>query len=496
MVSVMINLNELAASSDKAICNGEESEIRTIVTLLEQKLTHENGAVAKCYAHYLLGNLRTKLALIAGESAAGWRQGTYPTNLTAGINHLRQAKALISNKTEVIRGEIQTNLANALACQRRNIEVLEDWNSDFSLKGDAPFVSALAKARELIWISRWLSDNGHAKLYQYEAYLLLKELEANLTNTDHSAVINALQNDAVIIKLIKSEESFKPLSGWSKQYSADSYGDDEKEYRAWCLDNRLFANPINNISKEWIADKDVLQFPNHVVSIGDGPYFAAAFSSLKREYCFARHMAFEGIHEIHPKYENEQLFLVNTLDYVHYSGAVEKTKTAFRICFSVLDSLAALMSAYFQCKAEQAAYKPNWIRDNFKDKAENPFVDALYWLSCDLLDDEKTVSDPNKWKAPNPSSSEIRRIRNAIEHGWLRVAEQKQTIWEKDNDFAYVLSPEDLQKQTLFLLKIVRAAMHYLCMAVTYNEKSKKTEEKVIMPNPLPMIDDEFISLY
>ncbi len=510
----MSDLNVLAEQCDAAISDANEQSINDLIEVVTKYTSKDCSNEKRCCAHYLLGNLYGTLSSILQESASGWRKNippenisqedataceedNFPINLSAEINHLRQAKALISEETEQIGNEIITNLANAVAHQRRNIEVLNQWVCDFSIEGDAPFVSILSKARELIWISKNLNDESHQHLYQYEAFLLLKHLKDHIHNTDHQSVINTLDNDPEILHYLENgEEFFKPIAGWKTKHKPDSYSHDEKSYRKWCLKERLFVNPINDITTEWIADQDILQFPNHTVSIGDGPFFSASFSALKREFCFARYMAYEGINQIHPKFETDKLFLVNTLDYVDYSGATEKVKAAFRICFSVLDSLSSLMNAYFQCNAKGASFTPKWIKDHFKGNDENHFIDALYWLSCDLFDNEKVFKNPQKWKAPNPSASEIRKIRNAIEHGWLRVAEGECTIWDKDNDFAYLVTPQQLQAHTLFLLKLVRSAMLYLTMAVKLNEASETEESGIVVQSPLDIIDDEFISQF
>ena len=477
----MNDINSLAEKCDEKIQGGSEHDICALVEEVKKFTSDNNSNEKRSYAHYLLGNLHGKLALLRQEVASGWRNDSYPTNLTAEINNLRQAKTLISEQAEQIRNEVMTNLSNSLAHQRRSIEILNDWNCDFGIDGDAPFVSSLSKARELIWISRFLNDDSHKNLYLYEAFRLIKNLKDHIHITDHPAVIKALNDDPVIVNLLKNgEDFFAPIANWQTVYVPEEYTPEERSYRGWCLNERLFVNPINDITTAWIADQDILQFPSHTVKIGDGPYFAASFSALKREFCFARYMAYEGIHQIHSEFETAKLYLVSTLDYVDYSGSTEKIKTAFRICFSVLDSLAAVMNNYFDCRSSNIAFTPKWIKESFKDKEVNHFVDALYWLACDLFDNEKAISDPSKWKAPNPESSQIRKIRNAIEHGWLRVAEHDCPIWNKDHDYAYVVTPLALQKHTLTLLRLVRAAMLYLTFSVKMNENSKEHPDEII----------------
>lgn len=115
-------------------------------------------------------------------------------------------------------------------------------------------------------------------------------------------------------------------------------------------------------------------------------------------------------------------------------------------------------------------------------------------LACDLTDNQNLTSDPTKWKAPNPNAAEIRKIRNAIEHGWLRVAEHQQPVWDASGDFAHVVTPDELQKQTLFVLKLVRAAMLYLSMAVSYHEKNKPAPKGLVATMPIHMVDDDLVS--
>ena len=497
----MNNLEQIAVQCEEAIRSSDRENIQKLIQELEKKLENDISGDCQCSVHYFLGNLYSELSSLLEEKVSGWRNDNYPESLTAAINHFRRAEKLLSEDTRGIKNEVRTNLADALARQGRSIEIFDYWKCDFNIQGEAPFVSTLRKAQELLWLSVWLNDCNHARIYQYEAYLLIKKLQNNLSETDHPRIVNSLKNslknDEIAWLLENGGKLSMSFSDWQKKHNPDSYSVEEKQYRAWCLESNLFVNSINDVTKEWIADQDMLQFPDHTVSVREGPYFpylSAAFSSLKREFCFARFMAFEGVNRIHPTYENKKLFLTDTPDYVRYDGAVEKIKTAFRICFSVLDSVASLMNSYFECKVKPSSFSSKWIKENFRNRDENYFIDSLYWLSCDLTDNPVLTGNADKWKAPKPAIAEIRKIRNAIEHGWLRVAEEGQTRDTK-NDFAHVISPEELYKQTLSLLKLVRSAILYFCMAVSYNEKKRKHPEGLVVSTPILLIDDDLVSL-
>lgn len=489
-----MDLNEIAQKSDNAIFSGNTEEIKNIIEILEPQLNDNRSDEKNGYIRYILANLYSRLSGILHEHASNWRSNQYPINLTYEINQLRLGAVACPPN---IKEQLETNLAIALTQQRRTYEALDLWHTDYSIKGDAPFVSSRAKAKELLWISYWLNDPSHSQLYQYEAYKLLKALKEKIPETDHPQIIECFENDNEIIRLLEEgEKKFKDLADWDKEYDGDSYESDEKKYRLWCLEHKLFANPINDLTKNWIADKDILQFPDHTTGIELIPYFSAAFSSIKREFCFARFLAYESEYALHPSYEEKQLFLTNTLDFVDYSGSIEKTKTSLRICFSIFDSISFLMNAYFSCNSKHTAFSPRWIKENFKDKETNYFIDSLYWLSCDLTDNPDLTINPEKWKAPNPNSAEIRRIRNSIEHGWLRVSEGAITKEETNSDFAYIVPPHDLRAHTFTVLKLARAAMFYLCMAVSYNEKEvkKRDPSKLIVGSQVIIMEDEFIS--
>jgi len=257
-------------------------------------------------------------------------------------------------------------------------------------------------------------------------------------------------------------------------------------YREWCLKNKLFLNHLNDITISSIANKDIIQFPDHITLPMITPYFSAAFSAIKREYCFARFMAFEGFNEIHPHYENKKLYLTDTLDFVRYEGYIEKLKTSLRLVFSVLDSLANLMYNYFfnDKPTKRISFTEEFIRKNFSN-FDNKFIDSLYWLALDLAGDDNIAK---KGKAPSPDGKIIRQIRNAIEHNWLRVSDYRET----NKDFAnFVITSNDLKDITLKTFKFIRSSILYFVLAVKVNENSKEADKRKLIPQQIPMYDKE-----
>lgn len=455
---------------------------------LEKRVHVESSLKIRSFFYYLLGNLFSSRSYMEKETAAGWQTQDFPVYRAKSIDCFRECLRLTSDHTVDWHSEAKTNLGNELSQQCRGIEALFYWNPDFSTHGDTPFVSALSRSQFLAWVGQWLNDPNHRTLFIYEAYSQLKLLEEHISSTDHAFVRSSFEEDTNIHELLAlGDAQFQSLHNWQHSSEESKASDAELSYRKWCSSHRLFANPINLLTTNQIANQDVLQFPNYVVAAGDGPFLPAAFSSAKREFCFARFLAYEGLNGFHPEYENDLLFLTDTLDYVHLDGATEKVKTSLRVCFGVLDSIAFILNHYFKCESNHCAFSSNWIRNNLSG-FKNPFLNALFWLACDLTDTDSIP--PDRWKAPQAELSEIRKLRNSIEHGWLRIANGKHHIWDDDSDFARTITPKDLRRVTLLTLRVTNCALLYLTLAIKYNEEENSKDSGLVLPMHTPLIDD------
>jgi len=129
----MKNLNNLAEECDEAINTASQEKIEILAKEIQERLNDSNKNKEKFALHYLYGNLCHALSTIINEDPSGWRNDNYPDYLTSEINHLRAAEKIIPDKEKIYKYEIETNLANAIAKQRRSIEVLGNWRCDFNI---------------------------------------------------------------------------------------------------------------------------------------------------------------------------------------------------------------------------------------------------------------------------------------------------------------------------------------------------------------------------
>ncbi len=483
------NINILGQKCDVAILQKNEQELDICISECKRFLQKKDlKDELKKYLNYWLGNLLSCKSSINLEKIQDWKNRKFPTHLVECINY--QRKAFYLDIKSPLHNEVKTNLANELERFNRVVEAIDLWNCDFSLKGDTPFVSSYHKGFALLKLSKYINDLWHAQRYEFEAYKIFKKLSLNIDKSTHQQLVKSFKSNKRIKHFLKwGDVAYKAKKNLEERVDIEIYSEEERKYREWCLNNKLFLNHLNDLTTSIIANQDIVQFPTHSTKPTRIPYFSAAFSAIKREYCFARFMAFEAVNEIHPSYENKKLYLTDTLDWVRYEGHIEKLKTSLRLAFSVLDSLANLMYHYFLNKepAENVEFTGKFIRKNFSS-FDNKFINSLYWLATDLRGNDKDG------RAPNPDGKMIRQVRNAIEHNWLRVSDRKEEKREKDDFANFVITSDELKDITLKTFKFVRSAILYFVLAVKVNEDSKKDDpNKITISQQTPMYDEDLI---
>ncbi|MCK4727472.1 MAG: hypothetical protein KAT27_00975, partial [Desulfobacterales bacterium] len=214
----------------------------------------------------------------------------------------------------------------------RFVEAIEYW--DRALARLPSFAMAWGnRGFGLIYYAGALYDPGHQRV-------LLKHAHAGL----NKALSSEVDEDAR-----KGFESHKTwiesrLSIEDIDIDMDSFslGDCEQEipYRQWCLQNRLFLNPLNDLGRYAIAAQDILSAASIVVEISEGPYYPGFFNQMKQEFVSARYLYYEGISAEEAHFSDKGVLLYNTLDYPSYSLSAEKVKAAFRMAYSLFDKIA------------------------------------------------------------------------------------------------------------------------------------------------------------
>jgi len=280
---------DIAKRSNVAIFEGNENEIDNLISKLEKSEYDKIEGIDSEEFLYNLANLYIGKSSINREEWSNWRHDEFPVYSVIGINHFRKAQSLATINTHILLPQIVTNLAVEISAQNRIIENLPLWLCDFSVNGDTPFVSAYHRARDLFKASFFINDAGHAEIYRVEAFKLFYQIDELIDEGDHELIYRDVKTNSRILEILDYGNKRDHINFiWDSHKCNEDYDDTEKKYRKWCLENTLFLNHLNDLTHNWIADQDIIQFPDCYMEDFTAPFYHSSFSALKREFCFAR----------------------------------------------------------------------------------------------------------------------------------------------------------------------------------------------------------------
>lgn len=394
------------------------------------------------------------------------------------IFHMR--KAISINGFEKIEKErqcqIYTNLGNTFSYIGRFVEAQEYWNK--AIKIIPTFSMAIAnKGNGLFHYGRHLFDNSHYNLFHLFSFHSLKlglALKENLVPES----VTFFENMFLGLKQRIPTQYHNKLPNLNKF----SLGRDKKlkNYRLWALENTLYINPLNDLGNYKIASHDCLNLPSLIFKKNSPPVYYTLFNQIKQEYGSARFMYFESIQRYNPHYSDRDIVIMETGELAKYSYYLELLKASFRIIYSLLDKIAFLLNDYLSLGVPQhdVTFRTIWYEKGKKNvlrqffvTTENWALRGLFWLSKDLFEKEgdfNTVLEPEAQK--------ISQIRNHIEHKAFKITSDffpYPSYYNQDEDISFVIPRAEFESKTLKLMKLSRAAIIYLSLAINKEESSK-----------------------
>ncbi len=392
--------------------------------------------------------------------------------------------------SQMRRCQVYTNLANQLNVVGRPVDAIEYWNRALSER--EMFGMALGNmAYGILYYAKAMYDEGHQRVFIKIAYDLFNAAlseKAFYESNGYQLAKDFFESQIQRIREIVTPEFLKkPL-----HLPESSLGSIEMEiaYRKWCLENRLFLNPLNDVTTRSIASHDVLVLPSYVTARETPPTYLGFFNEMKQEYASARWLLFEGIQSQGSHFSDKGVALYDTLDYPSHSISVEKVKIAFRVVYSLFDKIGYFLNDYMQLgiNSKKVFFRSVWfekgdsqtktISSKFLQSENWPFR-GLFWLSKDLHDKIFT-------EEMEPDAKALSEIRNHLEHKYLKVHEILahkhepdpsaspdwiDRLWE--NQLAYSITRNDLIIKTIRLMKVARAALIYLCLGMRREEQRR-----------------------
>lgn len=467
------------------------------------------SSLAKASIAFSRANAHSVLRQLDAEKASQLDWAWDNADLMQEVYWLRKALADVSAEPESKRGgdlkpRILTNLANVMSHIGRFCEAIDYW--DQAIATNPSFAMALANRGDgLKWYARALYDGGHQTLFLWQSRLALAAgLSAGL---EAHAVEHA--RDAIA--------HLDTLSDWeSVTYDLDDYPlgdtDAERHYRKWCLQHRLFLNPLNDLGPHKIGARDVITFPSIALPIDKAgplvPEVYGIYNQLVQEFVSARYIAYEALQERDKgtqHFSDQDVLLYDTLDYRVLRLWVEKLKMSYLSAFAMFDKMAYLLNHHLKLDIPThrvnfgslwfAACKPEKGVRAELEASENWPLRGLFNLSRDLH------WSADETFAMEPEAKTLHEIRRHIAHKYLTVHDSFcSAVGVIGRDRAQTgklsmsIGDEELAVATVKLLKLVRSAMIYLSLAANwYEQTARKQSDGVYAPMPLHPLGDDRI---
>lgn len=470
---MVVDLHSLGAQIDASCDAANGAELTRLIELCETEL--KNAANRKrVVLYYYMANAYSGLSKI--NTNFEWNAIEEIQEILA----LRRAIAEPSfEKTPpILQLQIQTNLANRLLSLGRLVEAIEQFSKVISTC--ANFAKALGnRAYAKTVYSSYLYDENHQCLMLDSA---LSDYNASLSPDafwdtgfeQHSADVFAAKalNIRTYLDGVKFDRSL--------DFSKFSLGktSEENEYRRWCLSNKLFLNPLNDFMEQPIVAHDVFHLPSHSYSLDEDIRFPDLYNVLKQEYVSARYHLFVSLSNDETHFADRDVLLFESFDYGQLDFKTEQLKIAFRVTYSIFDKIALFLNDYFHVglKANQVSFRKIWehkvkgnkmeLRANFIGNDNLP-LRGLYFLSKDFFDKEFV-------ELASPDAQGFSDLRNFVEHRFLTLVEIPRT--QLENELHRYVPRADFECKTIRLMKMARAALIYLSMAMKREEEIRENK--------------------
>lgn len=498
-------LENLARTIDNAIDEGDKKTIDQSLSEIGALLDTELSKIEKANLHFFSANCYASKRHIERDINEWTWEDEY---LEKEIYHLRLSlseciKIPMKEDLTDLRFRVGTNLANALNHVGRFVEAIEAW--DEVIWKHPKYSMALGnKGYCLSWYARYLYDPGHQRIFFNESYHNIKNaLNIGVENHARESMSNWLDQ----LMDLGDWENFE----FSPKNESRGRSKKEREYRSWCINNRLFLNPLNDIWEHDVVANDVLTFPSIVAPIEGRskenmfPEVYAIYNQLKQEYASTRYVMHEAIQESNEKlhFSDKRVKLYDMLDYRKYQLWIEKLKMSFLSAYAIFDKIAYLINEYWDLSVDVRRVKFNTIWNKSgcnKQKLSEVFsgsdnwpLRGLYWLSKDLYF-KKSDHHPIE-----PDAKHLNHIRNHIAHKYLCVycdwaSDIESLRKNKGHHLSYPIGDKEFISQSVKLLKLVRSALIYLSLAAHAQESKSRidSDRDFFAPMELIEIDDEF----
>jgi len=492
---ITLKIDEVAQIIDDACDKNDEIILQQQIKKITDHVETLEDSEEKVRLYYFLSNAWSGLRQINHDQNKKNIWKLEQQEVFKEIYYLRKAiSQKYFNESDInLKLDIYTNLANCFNHYGRTINALKYY--DKALLLDKHFFMALANRAKCFETYAGLDyDYSHQDFflrYAYFDYTKANKSLNSLLKIDFSdKLYYASLQDNIKLSIHNIENHLTKV--WiNKTINLNDYklGEDEneKDYRKWVLENKLFLNPMNDIGNYTIAVHDPLNLPNLTTTVSF-PKYITYFNQIKQEYISYRHLFFEGYRETTNFFYDKDTMITDDYDYNLYNINIEKIKFSFRGFYSLFDKIANFMNDYFELSLSdrEVDFRRIWYKRINKQQILNPLFQqsenlglrGLYLISKDLFFNNQDLESKEFIDVIEPEAQEINKIRNYLEHKFIMIKmfdiNQSEEINERERPF--YITQNELVNKTMKIAQLSREAIMYLSFAVHIEEEKKEHE--------------------
>jgi hypothetical protein len=486
------NIYNIALEFDEAIDSKNIENVQNLFDTHSQNIKQMEDSYDKPYYCYIIGNLCSSLRSLTNDENSIWK--LEQKWLFKEIYYFRKSinSVYFENLDPNYKLQVYTNLGNSFNHYGRTINAIKYYDKALDIY-DKFDMALLNKANTLETFYKInFTKNSQVLILKYAYEFYEKSIDAfdkrlSKPNSDNDYYQNlkekAINNKENIEKLINDIE-YTELGDYEPEDI------EEKEYRKWALNNKLFLNPINDLLNHSYANEDNLLLSPITTNIGSGfPIYFTYLNQLKQEYISYRYLLYQGLNEKVNSFYDKDISLYDDCDFNIYNVNIENIKIAFRGFYSIFDKIAYFMNKYFELQLQENQidfrkvwYKKQEINEKF-DNSHNLPLRGLYLISKDIYFNNKDEDSKDFVEVLEPEASNINKIRNHLEHKFISIKELEYT--DSYREVAYSITIDELTNKTIHLAQIAREAIMYLTYSIYIEEQKEYQEDSYILENSI-----------
>ncbi|MBQ4850756.1 LA2681 family HEPN domain-containing protein, partial [Pseudoalteromonas sp. MMG012] len=378
--------------------------------------------------------------------------------------------------------EYKTNLANSLKQQFRIVESLALYDQ----------VNQASSSIAQSWINRSDSLKMLNEISNSYSIQMLSEIKKGYTKALESGYVPPQYRDYYLENIQITESKIKEIC--KEEYieiDDDEHITEEEyeglsDYRKFCLDNYLSLSEHGLYCKCIGSSQDNLTIPTTGGISGDFVIpMEKLLNRIKSEFSFARKLFYDYFNEADDELHVESAYSeLNDFEILGYE--VEKLRTAFRLCFGILDKIGIGICEMFDLyPSDKKVYFHNFWKlsqnnriDKFNE-VNNPGLLALYSIATDLNEHKL-----GKW-------SLFKDYRNSLEHEFVVLYnnENKSCALKAYENFSFQKEIVFIEKDEFIsnlevLFQLTRSAIFSFVFSVRSEAlRNNDDGDKLLIPN-------------